>query len=260
MWPAISFASASETQALFYSVDETEVEFTEGDSGLVATVSLLLPDSLEDKEEVQFLWLNWFSGEDFPSFVIDNIYVASDEQFATNPTPATLPFSLDFGSELDAFADGDSDDASHALLDLGMVAMRSRAGRVTDKEGAMVAPYEDAFIETGITELPSSQHFQTFLAEEGDVEFLMGASSSRGSALMLAISTVGYADIVLTYELRITEIDGELIGNTLQYRIGESGLFIDLPHTVLTSDVLDSGDVYEITAVLPNSVANEPVV
>lgn len=181
----------------------------------------------------------------------------------TNPTPLTLPVSINFGT------------TSFTPPFAGMVAWTGSGTRPYTTQAAAEASLSgaDMLAATLFTTTPASGggagQYGHAVAGDGRLSILQSGNATNGtSQTALAINTASLTNISVSYSLFLSVPNAKDIGTVLQYRVGTSGSFTTVPTTAVTynSGTTNGGDLDgntdndSYTVVLPAAAEGNAVV
>jgi hypothetical protein len=177
-----------------------------------------------------------------------------EQALSSQPIPGL--FVLDFGTV-----------TSNSYLGFG--APRGASGTVSTSLGmALGTPYASGSqsVANAGTDLPTginSGTLSSYDAGSGDVEvYLTSAYTSRLITPMVAVNTLGYKNIKISYDLTHRQkVGSNELNFVLQYRLGTTGSFIDIDNSAYST----SGKAANETTVFANltltgSADNQPII
>jgi endonuclease/exonuclease/phosphatase family metal-dependent hydrolase len=178
------------------------------------------------------------------------LWAGNEVQGQSNPTPQTLPFSTDFSSM-----------GSTTELPAGIAAWLN--GYNSSKTAALAStPSADApIVATGAKQSGGASVYNYTAGGGNRLYIQLSANTSNGSdQIATAINTQGKSSIQVSYDVELINNQPRSAGVTLQYRVGESGEWIEVASTDYTSKDLAEGDIRSIEAMLPAGAENNAVV
>lgn len=180
----------------------------------------------------------------------------------TVPASQTLPYIQNFGNSTATYADCGTCASSSLISAAGISLQRTGTGaRVATLANAISGNYNSGDFLVTLTGLPSVSRFHSLESPIGEVKLLMGASSTRGTAVVLAINTSGSNTIKLEYEVSLLEhATGQSIGTQLQFRVGNTGSFTGINTGYFDNTFTTVGGVLKYSIALPTEISNQGLV
>ncbi|MFC6997759.1 T9SS type A sorting domain-containing protein [Rufibacter roseus] len=169
----------------------------------------------------------------------------------TNPAPQTLPYEQNFNSM----------GSAGTTLPAGVAAWVSPAKN--SKEAALTTTVSaDASISAVTTTQTSSSSVYNYYNNENNQLYiqLTGNSTTGASVLATAINTTNYSDVTVAYEINLIHDQPRSAGVTLQYRVGETGDWIEVADSDYSSVDRVANAKQEISVTLPDAAENQPIV
>ena len=170
-----------------------------------------------------------------------------------NPTVKTLPFYEDFG--ITTFTALPTGFAS------GMVSSAPLATQTAAQSSAATAA---ASLATATT--PQTNGGSYGYAHVGDAKFYVqhSASTSTGTnQLIMAINTVNWHSILISYGVEMINANPRTAGLILQYRVGTTGTWTNISNSIYSHNSTDrtNGTIDNYTNLtLPTAADNQPIV
>ncbi|HEY4651400.1 MAG TPA: choice-of-anchor J domain-containing protein, partial [Pontibacter sp.] len=168
----------------------------------------------------------------------------------TNPTPQDLPFSTDFSSM-----------GSSTTLPTGIATWLS--GYKNSKAVALTSTATgDAPIMSTAAKQTGGANVYNFTAGSNNRLYIqLSSNTSNGSnQIAAAINTTGKSGVKIAYSIELINDQPRPVGITVQYRIGTSGNWTEIPNSDYSSKGIADGGVVPFTLMLPVEAENKPIV
>ena len=169
-------------------------------------------------------------------------------------TPGTLPFAQDWGSpDLVVAADDWSGvPSTTGYLGDGLASTGADPRSVLG-EGTLTV---DLVISAAPTAAAGGVHW---LASLGTMA-LQGSGTADAPHLVTRLDTTGHEGITVAYDLVHLDADDATQPVALQYRVGGTGAYTNVPAGFVADAAVGTGTVTQVSAVLPPAVDDQPVV
>ena len=189
------------------------------------------------------------------SFLFANISSAQ-----TNPAPRLIPYTQDFGNNW----------FQSANLPAGFAVWTSSTSSTTNTSASSSSANGDdnSFDSATVVKTPGQTYGYSGLAaggtqiNNGEIYIQTNSGSTGTDQLVLAINTIGYSNVTVSFDVEMINPQPRLTGFAFQYRPGSSGPFvtIDTSYWHNSSDRLQNQIDNFVNLTLPAGADNQSVI